>query len=130
MKLVSRYDVHDVVYGIYLHTKRYWKLCNTCEGTCKVTVAGHEDVTTYCPSCRGGKIWQDTEGKYFVIQQLTVGQVRIQAGYEPETRYMCEETGVGSGTVWREENLFLTMIEAELDARSRGAVAESELQIP
>jgi hypothetical protein len=65
-----------------------------------------------------------------VIQQLTVGQVRIQAGYEPETRYMCEETGVGSGTVWREENLFLTMIEAELDARSRGAVAESELQIP
>lgn len=130
MKLVSRYDVHDVVYGIYLHTKRYWKLCNTCEGTCKVTVAGHEDVTTYCPSCRGGKIWQDTEGKYFVIQQLTVGQVRIQAGYEPEVTYMCEETGVGSGSVWKEDKLFLTMIEAELAARSQGAVVESELQIP
>ena len=130
MKLISRYDVGDVVYGIYIHAKRYWKVCGTCEGTATVTVSGHEYVTTYCPSCRGGKIWQDTEGKYFVIQQLTIGQVRIQAGFQPEVRYMCEETGVGSGMLWREDQLFLSMIEAELDARSQGAVTESELQIP
>src|ERR1039458_4110937 len=90
----SRYSVGDVVYGLSLRSQRYWKTCDVCDGTNKVIVAGHEDVTTYCPMKHGGdgRVWLESQGQFFVIDCLTIGQLRIQVGFQPEVRYMCEET--------------------------------------
>lgn len=44
-----------------------------------------------------------------VIHKLTVGQV----GWDNGARYMCTETGVGSGSVYSEENIFATEEEAQ-----------------
>lgn len=59
-----------------------------------------------CWACRGGKITDGQAGWEWYVDRydITVGMVRTQHGYNDEVEYMCEETGVGSGTVYRDGN--------------------------
>jgi enhancing lycopene biosynthesis protein 2 len=45
--------------------------------------------------------------------QLTIGSVRIDTNHESPIEYMCVETGVGSGSVWDERQLYASREEAE-----------------
>jgi hypothetical protein len=127
----SRYGIGDVVYGLSIRPHKYWKLCDVCNGTSRVTIAGHPELKTYCPvkTCSSGKVWLEDMGSYYEIQYLTIGQIRLQIGYEPEVAYMCEETGVGSGQVWHEEKLYPSYTAAEVAARDQGAVLREELMV-
>jgi len=130
----SRYQIGDVVFGLRIYPRKYWSLCGVCGGTGRVAVVcqeeGHEEVTTYCPDrkCSSGKVLLQ-QGSYFGIEQLTLGMLRVQAGFDPHVEYMAHETGVGSGQVWKEETLFPTPEDAEAVARGQGAVMEKELQV-
>lgn len=127
----SRYDVGDTVFGLHTTVHRYWKLCPVCGGTNRVAVEGQSGLRAYCPApdCSSGKVWLEA-GSYFEVQELTIGQLRVVAGYEAHVEYMCNETGVGSGRVWKEQLLFPTPEEAEEAARNMGAVTRAELKVP
>jgi len=49
-----------------------------------------------------------------VVRVLTIGQVGFEEG---RGRYMCEETGIGSGTLYYDETLFSTHKEADVEAK-------------
>jgi hypothetical protein len=94
-----------------------------------------------CPDCLGLKIWwavlpsgdwvvvdcstcdkhygptgQKTTFKYVpFVEQLTIGAVGVEIHPRPEDgpiRYMCVETGIGSGSVYYERNVHATREEA------------------
>lgn len=118
MNLTTKYSVGDVVYRKVPEYRDYRVvMCELCMGTGRVTIAGAEDRVAECPDCYGrGDI-----GKDFPVpastQALTIGQVTVTTRNKSdrgakEVTYMAEETGVGSGTLHREENLFPTAGEA------------------
>lgn len=52
--------------------------------------------------------------------EATIGKIEIEEyapkykeRYKSEVKYMLEETGVGSGTLWREDRLFATYDDAK-----------------
>lgn len=77
------------------------------------------------------------------IGPLTIGKIRVEQtdspGIEGETlfdnykpqqsfegEYMCVETGIGCGTVFKEENLFPTKEQAELRIAEVNAAKENQ----
>lgn len=61
----------------------------------------------HCPECNGqGYVWLDTNHHEAIIARLTIGQVRTETtDGQAEISYMAKETGVGSGSVYREPEL-------------------------
>lgn len=94
--------------------------CDVCNSTGKVKVEGREEEYV-CPACHGRTETEHYGYKYVISYDgATIGKVEIQeyapkykSRYKSEVRYMLEETGVGSGMVWREDRLFGTYDEAK-----------------
>ncbi len=116
-----KYGIGDKVWGFgtdYV-TKRLE--CPDCLGTKKwtITFADGRSEDTKCFTCSRsyegslGYIpyneWQPT------VIPLTIGEIY---GFENgRARYMCKETGIGSGTIYSEEKLFSTKEEAVASAK-------------
>lgn len=118
MKLTTKYSVGDTVYRKVPEYRDYRVvMCELCMGTGRVTIAGAEDRHAECPDCSGrGDIGKDFPVPA-VAQALTIGQVTVTTRNktdrgEKEVVYMAKQTGIGSGTLHREENLFSTAEEA------------------
>lgn len=62
------------------------------------------------------------------VRRMTIGLVRIEASSDGSLRveYMCEETGVGSGSIFREEQLYADEAEAKLAADAYCAERQAE----
>jgi hypothetical protein len=89
--------------------------CPDCKETGKwkvITPAGDEWEHD-CLRCGGsGKLSAASASP--VVRQLTIGQVRtVQDADGTKHEYMCNETGVGGGSVYRHDQLFVTKQEAE-----------------
>ena len=58
---------------------------------------------------------------WHVIGPLTIGQVRIKVtySYRTEEQYMCVETGIETGTIHPEDQLFFSKAEAKQAAKNR-----------
>jgi len=96
----------------------------------------YAQTSVICPSCLGKKVWMITFGDghqeecqcqtcklgysnpsgrlYFSewtkkVVMLTIGMVR----FEDVPKYMCKETGIGSGKLYRETDLFSDKEDAE-----------------
>ena len=118
MNLTTKYGVGDVVYRKVPEYRDFRiVICDLCRGSGRVAIADVEDRQAECPDCHG----RGDLGKDFpvpaVAQALTIGQVNVTTRSrtdrgEKEVTYMCKETGIGSGTIHREENLFPTAEEA------------------
>ena len=118
MKLTTKYTVGDTVYRKTAEYRDYREVsCELCRGAGEVPIAGAEDRKAECPDCYG----RGTRGVDFPVpsrpQELTIGQVNVTTQNktdrgEKHVTYMCKETGVGSGTVHREEHLFESAEEA------------------
>lgn len=93
--------------------------CDVCNSTGKVKIEG-SDKEYECPVCHGRMKTEHYGYKYVIsYYEATIGKVEIQEyskkyekKHKSEVRYMLEETGVGSGTIWREDRLFATEKEA------------------
>lgn len=140
MIINTRYSLGNSVVGIGNCAENVWHPCPACNGT--GTVSLNDDRYT-CPKCYGRSgeyrygpaLWRITE-----ISE--VGQVRTEytstRGWddmlnEPARaqksiiQYMLESTGVGSGTLWPERDLFFNKesAQAECDRRNEAAAATS-----
>lgn len=113
MKLETKYSLGDTVFKISDIAKPKYKECPACEGAKKITLPKTE---VECPTCKGhGVLCSGHFTSYFVKESaMTIGQVRFETTSEKtEIGYMCKETGVGSGSVYREDQLFLSKTECQ-----------------
>jgi len=105
--------------------------CPSCKGSGYWNVVGHGgEFGTWqvsCQVCKDYQNWSDTargrgqvkrSGRSAVVTLLTVGSIQLDTNREEETRYMCVETGVGTGTCWSEKDLFHTREEAQAHAEA------------
>jgi len=92
----------------------------------KVTSPAGEIFETNCPRCNNQYASRDIPSlTYYVtvpkIAKLTVGKIEATTFLQWEgdrnfVRYMCNETGVGSGSIYEEDKLFATFEEAKTRA--------------
>jgi hypothetical protein len=118
MKFESKFDCGQTVWGVSYKDHVQIVRCETCNSTGKYAIKGVEYI---CPACEGRSSRRNYVGpKYYVSDfAATVGKIEITLqtlGYgakgTQETEYMIDATGVGSGTVWKEDRLFATLQEA------------------
>lgn len=92
--------------------------CDVCNSTGKVKINGRNEEYD-CPICHGEIVEKHHGFKYIIAYcNATIGKVQTEEyakryrSYQSHITYMLQETGVGSGSIWREERLFATEEEA------------------
>ena len=134
----TKYSVGDVVFHAGLTTERKQHPCPDCKGERKwkaVSPAGSE-FSFGCPRCNTRfSSFDDLKLDYTAhvpsIQRLTIGSVQFNSAkesWDSGARYMCLETGVGSGQVYQEANLYATEAEALEAAEAEAAVKNRETE--
>ena len=135
MILESIYNLNQKVWRIERKRKNVFVNCETCEGTGEVVFLrqdGNVNTRTcpYCYGTKGCKKWHDSNA-WKVEGKLTIGKIQIEItnikadgvfsnmGHyeegktEKEITYMAYETGIGGGSIWKEEYLFPSQEEAQ-----------------
>lgn len=122
MDIQTKYSIGDVVYHGQTIVVRKRHPCPDCLGAGKwkaVSPAGGE-YDFSCPRCSASyQSDRDLSLEYSahepVATRLTIGSVRVDThpfSDDEPVRYMCVETGVGGGSVYRESRLFATQEDA------------------
>lgn len=126
--ITTKYSVGDVVYFANTTTEKRRHPCPDCNGVGKwkaVSPAGGEYEFS-CPRCSASynsdrDLMLDYQAFAPYVQKLTIGSIQVntaKGSWDSGARYMCHETGVGSGTVYDEARLFSTEQEARVAAQS------------
>lgn len=136
MTYTSKFDIGQEVWLV--RNERFQRIvkCSACGHSGKIVINGEELI---CPKCSGRSAHAQYVGqKHYVYDHSQVGKIEIEDhpsryGKEtpnPRVKYMVFATGVGSGQVWDEEDLFPTEAEAQACCDRRNTplpVSECEL---
>jgi hypothetical protein len=127
MIIESKYNIGDTVYGPSYESRTVWSQCPDCKGTLRwrAITSTSQEFEIDCPTCMDGRGPIGKVGVFAVlplVRALTIGRVSYDTdfGYGSDRmvfKYMCEETGVGSGAVYTEDKLYLTREEALIEAQ-------------
>mgnify|MGYP001162014749 CR=1 FL=1 len=112
--LTTKYSVGDRVYLATTVSTRKQHPCPDCLGSreWKAVAPSGREYSFVCPRCTTSfRHHTEASLEYTemdpVVRALTIGSVRIDTNSDDgAVEYMCVETGVGSGTIHRERNLF------------------------
>ena len=133
MKFETEHSIGDTVYGVQDYRKYYLVDCPSCGGAGEIVLADGEKTT--CPKCAGRstkKMYEPT--RWHITGAMTVGLVRAIQQYDgadsSEEEYMCHETGVGSGRVWRDGLLFPDKGAAAAECERRNAKEDVAASVP
>ena len=129
MNLTTKFSLNEKVWLIRRDMKKEFRPCEFCNGTGKITCNG---IDRQCPECYGRKgSMVNIALQWQVVDELTIGQICCKvtslkktgmfdnigeydpSNLETEITYMAYETGVGSGNVYRERDLFIEKDEAQ-----------------
>jgi len=124
MNYTTKFNIGDHVWGVSDQDFQRIVKCKPCANTGKITIG---DERLICPKCNGRSTHTQYAGRkhYISTFDAEVGQVTVEHN-DPQYReyyneqqpikveYMLTSTGVGSGQIWKEENLF----ESEKDAQA------------
>lgn len=98
--------------------------CPDCFDTHRWTATSPagEEYGMSCPRCCSRSFGDDKLSlKYWEyvpsIRELTIGSIRLDTSDKSPVGYMCVETGVGSGSVYRQDQLLQTHEEARVVAQ-------------
>ena len=130
----TKFSIGDVVYFASTKTERKQHPCPDCLGAKKwkaISPAGSE-YHFDCPRCSASyRADHDLSLDYTIFAptaiRLTIGSIRTDSANK--TQYMFLETGVGSGSIYDEDRLFLTeevalqAAQALADTANNGAVS-------
>ena len=126
MEITTKFNLGQKVYPIRSFRKELITTCPICDGIGEVTISGKEYT---CPECCGSgtrtlvepQKWQVVDEYISKIGKIAVELYaeRYQKRNEGHTRYMLGATGVGSGTLWNEDDLFATIEEAQAECERR-----------
>ena len=136
----TKYSIGDKVFFATTETTRKQHPCPDCKGERKwkaVSPAGSE-YSFACPRCTARyqsnrDLSLDYTAHVPCTRQLTIGSVRTDThcgtwGDGERNTYMCHETGVGSGSVYRESDLFPTEADAYAAAQAKADKANAEVE--
>lgn len=127
LTVLARYRLGAVTWCLRSRVARDQQSCGVCAGSGRIELvdASGQPIEvdrwssrSHCPECNGkGSLWLDTEHHDAVISRLTIGLVATETtiGQVSKVSYMAEETGVGSGSVYRESELHPSR-DAAIDA--------------
>lgn len=113
----TKYNIGDVVYSGHAHHTTSTIECPDCAGSKVIHVifSGDRKEEVQCVTCKS--CWGQSTGRIeksdvtVSVSRLTIGSVEY--GKERGARYMCDETGIGSGNIYYEDNIFVTKEGAE-----------------
>lgn len=131
--ITTKYSIGDVVYFAGTVTAAKQHPCPDCKGEKKwkaVSPAGNE-YDFACPRCTARYLSNHNLSLNYTahvprIRRLTIGSVQFNSNpgsYDPGARYMCQETGIGSGSVYDEAKLFETEAGASVAAQAMANLA-------
>lgn len=131
----TKFGIGEVVYHASTVTIRKQHACPDCLGSKVwkgVSPAGKE-YEFACPRCASGYQsnrdcsldYSEFEG---TTRRLTIGSIRTDSNADRPVSYMCHETGVGSGSVYYEEDLYRTDDEAKAAAALKAS--EQNVEVP
>ena len=129
MIINTTFSIEDKVYTVEVENKPEYINCVECKGKGIIpTATGKSIGCDYCS--RTGKQVKAFVAQHIVCKRIyTIGSVRFDS-YDNENpvTYMCEETGVGSGTIWYEKDLFKTKsaAQARCNALNKGTINERD----
>lgn len=126
--LTTKYSIGDVVYfaSTVAESKRH--PCPDCKGErkWKATSPAGGEYEFSCPRCSAQynsdrDLMLDYSALVPSVSRLTIGSIQVntaKGSHDEGARYMCCETGVGSGSVYNEDRLFETEEEATRKAQA------------
>lgn len=131
LNMTAKYQIGETVFHAGTRHQMQRVTCPDCKGTDEwkaISPAGDE-FTFHCPRCNSHTSDLEYPIRTPAIKELTIGEVQSKQTNKNgkivhEVRYMCEETGVGSGSIYDEAVLFPTMDQA-WEAASRIAQQET-----
>ena len=108
----TKYSIGDTVFNAGTTMEKKQHPCPDCEGSRKwkaISPAG-EEYEFACPRCSTSYRSKDELSLDYTahvpsVRMLTIGSVRYNSA-DHGAEYMCVETGVGSGSIYRECRLF------------------------
>jgi len=109
-----KFAIDEKVYCAEGNCAQVKETCPDClgEAVCLVKMRNGEEIETGCPTCYtvfGSSGFITTRKTEHNIVIRTIGEIGLEHGIG---RYMCHETGVGSGQIYTDDNLFKTKEEA------------------
>ena len=110
MKIETKFNLGQHVWVVSTRHMRQKRVeCPTCKGLGTVTIL-ETGSPIDCPKCyMCGRIFKDCKCLEFSKYQGSIGKIQVEHYVgKVEIRYMIDSTGVGSGHVWREDQVFLT----------------------
>lgn len=117
-----KYKIGDIVYKSGTTYSTETIQCPDCLGTKEwiITFADGESIVIECQTCKRGVYHASGYVSFNQwkphVEVLTIGKIYDWTeanGF----RYMCEETGIGSGSIYNESDLFSDRESAEIDAK-------------
>lgn len=145
MKLETKYDIGQRLFSLTeASVQRPPVQCAACEGSGQVDLRGER---YHCPLCNGRKTTQAHDRGWVVGASGCVGSIEVEheslkdttyypSGYNFDdlalgsmitvVKYMLDSTGVGSGTVHYEPNLFHSRKEAQAECDRRNGYGARE----
>lgn len=116
MEIKTKFSIGDTVYAAETQTTTKSHSCPDCNGSRKwkaISPAGGEYEIT-CPRCGTRYLSDNGLSLQYTVhvpttRVLTIGSVQVNThDAYAQNRYMCKETGIGSGTVHPEAGLHAT----------------------
>ena len=107
-----KFNLGDKAYLIEHHYKNSYIECSDCRGE-KIKLPSGKELE--CPRCKGKGILTNGQIMYYQPDPcpMTIGRQGVEISKEKtEEEYMCYETGVGSGSIYKAEKLFKSIDEA------------------
>lgn len=127
--IVTKYSVGDTVWTTDTTRVEKRAPCPDCLGThkWKATSPAGKEYDFGCPRCSQSYLSERAlDLRYYECEpaprKLTIGMVRYEDG---GARYMCNETGIGSGSIWDEDSLCDTE-DAAREVATHKAKADDE----
>lgn len=121
MKIKTNFNIGDYVYPVRRYQKQVYVKCKTCKGDGDVLIHNTSRRIS-CPDCygKGGGHEYKTEEWHVIVEDFSkIGKIIVEIINNKKTHYMIESTGIGSGTLWLEDDLFLDSQKAQLECTKR-----------
>lgn len=136
--ITTKYSIGDIVFFASTTVVQKQHPCPDCLGSrhWKATSPAGQDYDIACPRCSARYSSNDDLSLTYsastpTVRRLTVGSVQYnseKSGWDAGARYMCVETGVGSGSVYGENDLYPSEEEAQRQAEIKAALANSNTE--
>lgn len=130
-----RFIIGDVVYRVDENVTIERYPCPDCRDTKTWTATTAAGEVVKVPCCRCGTQWSRPDQvpplnktvAVSSVRRLTIGSVQINTEDDHPVRYMCRETGIGSGWVHSESDLYATEQDANRAAARANAARQTVL---